>query len=87
MDRHAGGDANESGRMAKCRQKEQRTPTLVNPTAITALSRRGGTITCSRGGRTRWAQFEFTRINIEPIILRKEIEDLREVGASRSIGG
>ena len=29
------------------------------------------------GGRTWWAHFEFTRINIEPIILRKKIEDLR----------
>ena len=30
-----------------------------------------------RGGRTWWAHFEFTRINIELIILRKKIEDLR----------
>jgi len=30
------------------------------------------------GGRTRW---EFTRINITPTILRKKIEDLRELGA------
>src|SRR5437899_3237117 len=29
-----------------------------------------------RGGRTRWAHFEFTRLKIEPIILRKKIEDL-----------
>ena len=34
------------------------------------------------GGRTWWAHFEFTRINIEPIILRKKIEDLREARAS-----
>ena len=34
------------------------------------------------GGRTWWAHFEFTRINIEPIILRKKIEDVREVGAT-----
>jgi len=33
------------------------------------------------GGRTWWAHFEFTRINIEPIILRKKIEDAREAGA------
>ena len=33
------------------------------------------------GGRTWWAHFEFTRINIELIILRKKIEDVREVGA------
>ena len=37
------------------------------------------------GGRTWWAHFEFTRINIEPIILRKKIEDLREARASMSI--
>ena len=32
------------------------------------------------GGRAWWAHFEFTRINIEPTILRKKIEDLREAG-------
>jgi hypothetical protein len=26
-----------------------------------------------------WAHLEFTRINIEPIILRKKIEDVRDV--------
>jgi hypothetical protein len=31
------------------------------------------------------AHFEFTRIDIESIILRKKIEDLREVGASTPI--
>jgi hypothetical protein len=29
------------------------------------------------GGRTWWAHFEFTRINIAPIILHKKIEDFR----------
>jgi len=33
------------------------------------------------GGRTWWAHFEFTRINIEPIILRKKIEDFRQLSA------
>jgi len=33
------------------------------------------------GGRTPWAHFEFTRINIGPIITRKKIEDVREAGA------
>jgi hypothetical protein len=33
------------------------------------------------GGRTWWAHFEFTRINITPTILPKKIEDLREAGA------
>ena len=33
------------------------------------------------GGRTWWARFAFTRINIEPIILHKKIEDVREAGA------
>jgi hypothetical protein len=38
------------------------------------------------GGRSWWAHFEFTRINIDaPTILPKKIEDLREVGASKSI--
>jgi len=34
------------------------------------------------GGRTWWTHFEFTPINIEPIILKNKIEDLREAGAS-----
>ena len=33
------------------------------------------------GGRTWWAHFEFTRINIEPIILRKKIEEQLVSGA------
>ena len=33
------------------------------------------------GGRSWWAHFEFTRINIEPTILPKKIEDAREVSA------
>jgi hypothetical protein len=32
-------------------------------------------------GRTRWAHFEFTRINIEPTIVRKKVDDLRLPGA------
>ena len=31
------------------------------------------------GGRTWWAHFEFTRINIAPTILRKKIEELMNV--------
>ena len=31
------------------------------------------------GGRTWWAHFEFTRINIEPIILKNKIEELMNV--------
>jgi hypothetical protein len=34
------------------------------------------------GGRTWWAHFEFTRINIGRTILRKKFEELREPGAS-----
>jgi hypothetical protein len=34
------------------------------------------------GGRSWWAHFEFTRINIKSIILCKKIEDAREVGVS-----
>jgi hypothetical protein len=33
-------------------------------------------------GRSWWAHFEFTRINIEPIILYKKIEDVRKVDAT-----
>ena len=33
------------------------------------------------GGRTWWAHFEFTRINITPTILPKEIEDVLQFGA------
>jgi hypothetical protein len=33
------------------------------------------------GGRTWWAHFEFTRINIESTILRKKIEDRHNLGA------
>jgi hypothetical protein len=31
------------------------------------------------GGRTWWAHFEFSRINIEPIILKNTFEDVREL--------
>jgi len=31
-----------------------------------------------------WAHFELTRINIKPIILRKKIEAVRQLGAFRS---
>jgi len=31
------------------------------------------------GGRTWWAHFEFTRINIEPIIRKNKIEELMNV--------
>ena len=34
------------------------------------------------GGRSWWAHFEFTRINIEPIILKNKIEEQLIVGAS-----
>src|SRR5262245_22864713 len=38
------------------------------------------------GGRTWWAHFEFTRINIKPIILPKKIGDVREARGFRSPG-
>jgi hypothetical protein len=34
------------------------------------------------GARIWWAHLAFTRINITPTILRKEIEELREVRVS-----
>ena len=33
----------------------------------------------ANGGRTWWAHFEFTPINIEPIILKNKIEELMNV--------
>ena len=33
------------------------------------------------GGRTSWAHLEFTRINIEPIILKNKIEEQLMLGA------
>jgi len=36
------------------------------------------------GGRSWWAHFEFSRMNMTPTILRKKIEDLRETRASVS---
>ena len=33
----------------------------------------------ARGGRTWWAHLEFTRLNIEPTILRNQIEELMNV--------
>src|SRR5262249_31233037 len=35
----------------------------------------------ARGGRTWWTHFAFTRINIEPIILRNKIEEQPHFGA------
>ena len=37
------------------------------------------------GGRTWWAHFEFTRINIELTILRQKIEDLCEAREHTSV--
>jgi len=39
-----------------------------------------GPLWVPNGGRTWWAHFEFTRINIEPIILHKKIEEQLIVG-------
>ena len=39
----------------------------------------------STGWPQWWAHFAFTRINIEPTILRKKLEDLRKARASMSI--
>ena len=38
------------------------------------------------GGRSWWAHFEFTRINIGPTTLRKTIEAVRVLRALSSIG-
>ena len=38
------------------------------------------------GGRTWWAHFEFTRINIELTILQNQIEDQREFWNASAVG-
>ena len=43
------------------------------------------TMATSRGGRTWWAHVDFTRINIELTILKKEIEDLLNMALSMSV--
>ena len=59
--------------------------------AFGSISDTRQTCTCTRapaatgpisGGRAWWAHFKFTRINIEPTILRKKIEDVREARAT-----
>jgi hypothetical protein len=48
----------------------------ARPTASIGLLPPGS---CLSGGRSWWAHFEFTRINIEPIILKNKFEDLMNV--------
>jgi hypothetical protein len=74
------------------RERAERTRHEIRPTSRRpiCLSSIGDPATAeaspraSSGRRTWWAHVEFTRINIEPIILRKKIEDLREARASMS---
>jgi hypothetical protein len=65
-----------------------RPPTLpVAPGNIAVYSTFGseGSEVKSSGGRTWWAPFEFTRMNITPTILHKKIEDWREARGSISM--
>src|SRR6266849_6119529 len=55
------------------------------PTNRQGLTGRHAALSSPNGGRTWWAHFEFTRINIELTILSKKFKDLREAGASKSI--
>ena len=51
------------------------------PRTLRRSARRPATAQHARsGGRTWWAHFEFTRINIEPIILKNKIEEQLIVG-------
>jgi hypothetical protein len=57
---------------------------LTDSSALGRHARAGATSSGQRrysGGRTWWGHFEFTRVNIEPIILRKKIEDWCDLGA------
>ena len=51
---------------------------LIRATTVGATGLRQPSRSAS-GGRTWWAHFEFTRINITPTILPKKIEDVRDV--------
>jgi hypothetical protein len=62
-------------RIAPGNKFQRRQYVAVGPRTVKRLSMPFG------GGRTWWAHFEFTRINIEPIILRKKIEDFYEARA------
>jgi hypothetical protein len=59
---------------------------LIRATTVGATGLRQPSRSAS-GGRTSWAHFEFTRINIEPTILRKKIEDARERDIGTRCGG
>jgi hypothetical protein len=59
---------------------------MTNHNSQTTAARARTTVHLEGGGRTWWAHFEFTPINIEPIILRKKIEDFRQLGAFVSRG-
>jgi hypothetical protein len=48
---------------------------MTNHNSQTTAARARTTVHLEGGGRTWWAHFEFTPINIEPINLRKKIED------------
>jgi len=55
-----------------------------NPSGRSVQTVANGCIASEPGyvvGRTWWAHFEFTRMNIEPIILRKQIEERRILDA------
>ena len=56
----------------------QRAAASIKGLPFRCQTRRSREASPPNGGRTWWAHFEFTRMNIEPIILYKKIEDLRE---------
>jgi hypothetical protein len=48
--------------------------------AVCSSSKSGGaTVSEFAGGRTWWAHFEFSRMNIGPIMVCNQIEDLMEI--------
>jgi hypothetical protein len=51
---------------------------------VAKVDRPSAAINWPDGGRTWWAHFEFARINIQPIILKNKIEELREPGRLRT---
>ena len=63
------------GLVAPC----QRAAASIEGLAFRCQPRRSREASPPNGERTWWAHFEFTRINIEPIILKNTFEDVREL--------
>ena len=73
----------QTGRSGKASLEARQPSGLPRPwlAVRSAFALRASVDSLRRYGRESWAHLEFTHINIKPIILYKEIEDLRQMGA------